>query len=573
MLLSRAWNRYNAPKESMMAIVTMLLKLLGGLALFMYGMERTSDGIQRAAGEKLQNTLNFMTKNSVMAVLSGALVTVAVQSSSATTVMLITFVNAGLLTLTQGIGVIMGANIGTTLTGWIIAAVGIAKFSIASLAVPIFGFGFFMSISKRRSDSFRSYGNALAGLALIFLGLGFIADAIPEPSRDMLLFLQRFSDMGFVAIILAVLAGTVFTLLINASSATLAIVIAMASQGIIDFNIAAALTLGANIGTTLDAFLASIAAGASTNAKRAAWAHILFNVLGTTWVVIIFRPFIAFVDWAVPGPINAQSVGIHIAMLHTLFNGANTLILLPFVKQYAALLSRLIPEKPGEAEMHAIYLPRSPMATPELSLIQARKEIGDMAALARSMFDRVRVDFETEPADFDAEIEWFTAKENYADTMHEELSKFLLAITTTDLSDKTRNRVGVKLRIISELESMTDECLSIAFLLKKKRGKRLRFETESLAALKPLADLVEEFLAFVAEHLHVGMTEIELGMASEMEDKIDAFKKHLKKLARKRLQEGADVKAELLYIDLIRHVEKMGDCAYAVAEELRHFSV
>jgi len=556
-----------------MDIVTMFLKLLGGLALFMYGMERTSDGIQRAAGEKLQSTLNFMTKNSLMAVLTGTVVTVAVQSSSATTVMLITFVNAGLLTLTQGIGVIMGANIGTTLTGWIIAVIGIAKFSIASLAVPIFGLGFFMSITKRRSDAFKSYGNALMGLALIFLGLGFIADAIPNPSPDMLLFLRSFSDLGFIAIILAVLAGTLFTILINASSATLAIVIAMASQGIIDFNIAAALTLGANIGTTFDAFLASIASGASTSAKRAAWAHILFNVLGTIWVVIFFKPFMTLVDWAVPGPIGPRSIGIHIAMLHTLFNAVNTLVLLPFVGKYAALLRRIIPEKPGEAEMRAIYLPKTLMATPELSLIHARKEIADMAGIAQAMFGRIRGNFEKEAPDFDAEIQWFTAKENYADLMHEELSKFLIAVTTTDLSERTRGRVGMKLRIISELESMTDECLSIAFLLKKKRSKRLRFEPEALAALKPFSDLVDEFLAFIAARLHVGLTEIELGMASEMEDKIDAFKKHLKKLARKRLKGGADVKAELLYIDLIRHVEKMGDCAYAIAEELRHFSV
>ena len=556
-----------------MDIVTMFLKLLGGLALFMYGMERTSDGIQRAAGEKLQSTLNFMTKNSLMAVLTGTVVTVAVQSSSATTVMLITFVNAGLLTLTQGIGVIMGANIGTTLTGWIIAVIGIAKFSIASLAVPIFGLGFFMSITKRRSDAFKSYGNALMGLALIFLGLGFIADAIPNPSPDMLLFLRSFSDLGFIAIILAVLAGTLFTILINASSATLAIVIAMASQGIIDFDIAAALTLGANIGTTFDAFLASIASGASTSAKRAAWAHILFNVLGTIWVVIFFKPFMTLVDWTVPGPIGPQSIGVYIAMLHTLFNSANTIILLPFVGKYAALLERIIREKPGEAEMRAIYLPKTLMATPELSLIHARKEIADMAGIAQAMFGRIRGNFEKEAPDFDAEIQWFTAKENYADLMHEELSKFLIAVTTTDLSERTRGRVGMKLRIISELESMTDECLSIAFLLKKKRSKRLRFEPEALAALKPFSDLVDEFLAFIAARLHVGLTEIELGMASEMEDKIDAFKKHLKKLARKRLKGGADVKAELLYIDLIRHVEKMGDCAYAIAEELRHFSV
>jgi len=499
--------------------------------------------------------------------------------------MLITFVNAGLLSLTQAIGVIMGANIGTTLTGWIIAAVGIAKFSIISLAVPLFGIGFFMSIAKRKSDSFRSYGNAIMGLAFIFLGLDFIERAIPTPSASALLFLQNFSKLGYGAILISVLVGTVFTMLVNASSATLAIVIAMASQGIIDFNIAAALTLGANIGTTLDAFLASISTGTNTNARRAAWAHILFNVLGTVWVVILFKPFISLVDWVVPSPIEPKSIGVHIAMLHTLFNTLNTLLLLPFVRQYASFLERIIKEKPGEAELRTFYLPKTLMATPELSLIRARKEISEMVTLARTMFDRSRSLFtekltneskaspdtaNTASIDMDAEIEWFIAKENYADSMHEGLTKYLLSITSMDLSERTRERVNIKLRIVSELENMTDECLSIAFIIKKKHDKKLEFDPESVAALDPFGELVDEFLDFIAERLNVGINQEELKIASEMEDRIDDYKRRLKKTARYRLDRGADVRAELLYIDLIRHIEKIGDCAYAIAEELRN---
>ncbi len=563
----------------------MALTLIGGLALFMYGMERSSESIQRAAGERLQSALNMMTKNSIVGVLTGAIVTILVQSSSATTVMLITFVNAGLLSLTQAIGVIMGANIGTTLTGWIIAAVGIAKFSIISLAVPLFGIGFFMSIAKRKSDSFRSYGNAIMGLAFIFLGLDFIERAIPTPSASALLFLQNFSKLGYGAILISVLVGTVFTMLVNASSATLAIVIAMASQGIIDFNIAAALTLGANIGTTLDAFLASISTGTNTNARRAAWAHILFNVLGTVWVVILFKPFISLVDWVVPSPIEPKSIGVHIAMLHTLFNTLNTLLLLPFVRQYASFLERIIKEKPGEAELRTFYLPKTLMATPELSLIRARKEISEMVTLARTMFDRSRSLFtekltneskaspdtaNTASIDMDAEIEWFIAKENYADSMHEGLTKYLLSITSMDLSERTRERVNIKLRIVSELENMTDECLSIAFIIKKKHDKKLEFDPESVAALDPFGELVDEFLDFIAERLNVGINQEELKIASEMEDRIDDYKRRLKKTARYRLDRGADVRAELLYIDLIRHIEKIGDCAYAIAEELRN---
>jgi len=346
----------------------------------------------------------------------------------------------------------------------------------------------------------------------------------------------------------------------------------MAAQGLIPFELAAALTLGANIGTTIDAFLASISAGASTNAKRAAWAHILFNILGTVWVVIAFKPFIALVDWIVPGSVGPSSLGLHIAMLHTLFNSLNTLVMLPLVSKYAALLTRLIPERPGESEIRAIYLPKSLMATPELSLLQARKEIGDMAQLARSMFARVRRASESQEIDYASEIEWFTAKENFADSMYEELSKFLLAITTSDLSDKTRLRVGIKLRIVSELENITDECLSLAMLLKKKSTKGLLFRPDSYAALQPLSDHVDAFLAFVDDRLHRGITEIELAMASEMEDEIDEDKKRLKKQARQRLKEGADVKSELLYIDFVRHMEKIGDYVYAIAGELRSYS-
>ncbi|HQL33542.1 MAG TPA: Na/Pi symporter, partial [Treponemataceae bacterium] len=282
------------------SIIVIVFKLLGALGLFMFGMELSSTGIQRAAGDRLQGTVNFMTRNRFVAVFTGVLVTVVIQSSSATTVMVVSFVNAGLLNLVQAIGVIMGANIGTTLTGWIIAAVGVQKFSIAAIAVPLFGLGFFMSLMKQKGDTVVSYGEGLMGFAMIFLGLEYLAKAIPDPSPDALLFLKNFADKGWFAILVCVLVGTVFTMLINASSATIAIVIGLSAKGILSFEMAAAITLGANIGTTFDSFLVSL--GTNTNAKRAAWAHILFNVIGTVWVVVVLRPFITLVDWITPGP-------------------------------------------------------------------------------------------------------------------------------------------------------------------------------------------------------------------------------------------------------------------------------
>jgi phosphate:Na+ symporter len=554
-----------------MPILSMVIELVGGLAMFMYGMELTSEGIQRAAGDRLQRTVNFMTRNRLMAVATGAAVTVLVQSSSALSVMVVSFVNAGLLSLVQAIGVIMGANIGTTLTGWIIAAVGVQKFSIAAIAVPIFGLGFFMSLMKRRSDSFRSYGTAFMGFGMIFLGLNFLSKAIPKPSGEVLLFLQGVSNLGFLSVIIAVLVGIVFTVLINASSATLAIVIALAAEGVIDFRMAAALTLGANIGTTFDAFLASIAANTSTNAKRSGWAHILFNVIGTVWVVIVFDPFLMLVDWAVPGPIGPASVGAHIAMLHTLFNTANTLVLLPFIKQYAGLLERLFKERPGEVEARAklAYLPIPMMTTPELSLLHARKELGDMAGVARKMFARFRGDLRACPADYAAEVEWFRRYETYADEMQEELARFLLEITRQDVGERSQANIGHMLRVVDELENMTDSCMSLSLLLERCAKKDLAFDPDELEALAPYTLIVDEFLRFVGESVGGPIDDEALALAAEFEDQVDAFRKELKKVARKRLKAGAEVKTELLFIDMVRHIEKIGDYAFSISEALR----
>jgi phosphate:Na+ symporter len=549
----------------------MIFELVGGLAMFMYGMELTSEGIQRAAGDRLQQAVNFMTKNRVMAVLTGAIVTILIQSSSATSVMVISFVNAGLLSLVQAIGVIMGANIGTTLTGWIIAVVGVQKFSIAAIAVPIFGIGFFMTLETKRSGSFRSYGRALMGFGMIFLGLGVISKAIPAPSGDILRFLDRVSNLGFLSVVIAVATGIVFTVLVHASAATMAIVIALAVQGVIDFRMAAAITLGANIGTTIDAFLASLAANTKANAKRACWAHILFNVIGTVWVMIVFDPFLKLVDFVVPGPIVAASIGAHIAMLHTLFNTVNTIVLLPFIGQYARLLERLFKEKPEEAEARArlAYLPLGLLPTPELSILHARKELGDMAGVARTMFARFRSDLKACPADIGAEVEWFRGYETYADEMQEELAKFLLEITRQDVREKTQANIGQMLRIVDELENVTDSCMSLALLLERCEKKSLALDKDEIDALAPYTLLVDEFLHFVSEKLGGPIDDEALALAVEFEDKVDNFRKDLKKIARKRLKAGADVKTELLFIDMVRHVEKIGDYAYSVAEALR----
>jgi len=270
-------------------IIRMIFEMAGALALFMFGMQLSSDGIQRAAGDKLQRTVNFMTKNTVMATITGMIITILIQSSSATSVMMVSFVNAGLLNLVQSIGVMLGSNIGTTLTGWLVAVAGLKKFSVVSLAIPIFGIGFFMSLAKKRGTVFTSTGEALMGFSLLFLGLEFMANAIPNPSNDLILKLQAFEGKGWIAILAGIGIGCVFTMLINASSATIAITIGFAMKGIISYDTAAAIVLGANVGTTFDSFLASI--GTNTAAKRSAWGNIIFNIAGALIIALLFRPF------------------------------------------------------------------------------------------------------------------------------------------------------------------------------------------------------------------------------------------------------------------------------------------
>ncbi len=549
-------------------IVRIVLELGGSIAIFLYGMQLCSDGIQRAAGDRLQKTVNFMTSNRLMGVLTGALVTVLIQSSSATTVMVVSFVNAGLLSLTQAIGVIMGANVGTTLTGWIIAAVGVGKFDILTLAVPLFGLGFFLSLLRRRSANLRPLGETLMGFAIIFLGLNFLSHSIPAPGGDALLFLQNLAGSGWLAIILCVLAGMVFTVLVSASSATQAIAIGMAIKGVISFEMAAALTLGANIGTTFNGFLVSLRS--NTMAKRAAWAHILFNLFGSLWVLAVFRPFLSLVDWITPGALSEATVAVHLAMFHTVFNIANTVVLFPFVRHYAALVSGMIRQKPGELCARSVLHYSAPlMGTPELNLVSARKEISDMAGVARGLFSRFVADARQAPQDMEAELRWFTAESAYLNSMRDGLSRFLLETMSHDPAERTQENIHHLLRVVNELDNIAGSCMNLVYLLEKRERKGLEPSKGELAGLEPYYEVALEFMQFIEENASKPISESQLDLATDMENRLDRFRDDLRKKARKRMSAGSDIKAELLYIDMVRHIEKIGDFSFAIAGALR----
>ncbi|MDR2304383.1 MAG: Na/Pi cotransporter family protein [Treponema sp.] len=564
-----------------MAIIGMLISIVGGLCLFLYGMQVMSEGIQRAAGNRMQKVLNFMTGNRFIGVMTGFAVTAIIQSSSAATVMVVSFVNAGLLTLTQSIGVIMGANIGTTVTAWIVSLVGFSL-KISTLALPAVGLGFVMRIIKWK---YKTIGEAIMGFGLLFLGLDFLAKAMPSLNGNEIGFIARVSDLGFVSILIGAGAGIVMTLITHSSSASTAIMLTMAFNGVAGYEMTAAMVLGANIGTTIDAALAGI--GARTAAKRTALVHVLFNVIGVCWAIPLIKPLLALVELVTPGTITAglvrdPMITTHLAMLHTVFNVVNAIIFFPFVKPFASLVSFLIKDTDSEKkDEHYRLVYRGGGAiqdAPELAVIQAGKEMRDMAAVAYSMYDRVSKAF-YELKDVEDREVWveklmqqLSKQEAYVDEMREQLTAFLIECNRHQLGPGSEQNVSRLLRIVADLEYITDDCYSIACILERSAKKDLIFKEKEMILLSPYIALVEEFLSFVHSHLGSRLHSDEAAQAEDFEARIDKLRNKLRKRGRKRIEAGEDVKTELLFIDLVRRLENLGDYCYAISHALSHMA-
>jgi phosphate:Na+ symporter len=554
-----------------MQYVEILFRLIGGLCLFLYGMKVMSDGIQQAAGDRLQRALNFMTRNRFIGVLTGAVVTTVIQSSSATTVMVVSFVNAGLLTLTQSIGVIMGANIGTTTTAWVVSLIGF-KIDISTIALPAVGVGFILGAIKWKH---RELGTAFLGFGFIFLGLQFISGSLPTINPEFLVFIRQISDLGFLSLLIALAVSTGVTLLVHSSAATITLIIALAFGNVITFEIAAAMILGANIGTTIDAILAAI--GTRTAARQTALVHVLFNVVGSIAALVFFRPLLFLVDVLTPGLPNGPNIAAHLAMFHTIFNVFCTLMFLPFVHQFAVLVSFLIKNKPeeqpqGRAPYKLEYSSGVIQNSPELNILRAQKEIRDMAGIASSMFAEASSALQSlkkvEETAVDALIRDMQEKEEIADEMREELTRFLIECTHQPLSRQSDRKVSLLLRIIADLEDMTDDCCGISYILERSVKKDLIFKEQEMAALAPYVGLVEEFLAFVQKQLGSRNTMKQIFYARDLESRIDKSRDKLRKMGRKRIEAGEKVKTELLFIDLVKRIEKLGDWCSNISESL-----
>lgn len=542
-----------------MAIVNAILLLFGSLGFLLYGMRLMSDGVQKSAGEKLQRALGMMTGNSFVGILTGLMITMIIQSSGATTVMVVSFINAGLLTLAQSVGVIFGANIGTTITAWIVSLFGF-NFKISTFAVPIFGIGFFLTILKDSKS--KNIGEAVMGFGLLFMGLSGLSDVFSFDASK-LTFISEIQSLGILSLLVGVVIGTVITALMHSSSAFTAIIITMAYKNIITWEMACAMTLGSNIGSTIDAIMASF--GSNADARRSALIHVMFNVFGTVLVLIFFNPFIDFVVWVTP----STNIAIQISMLHTLFKTLNTLILLPLSKQLI-VLSRVLIKDDAEKSLKNYHLEFTDSAfvkeSAAMHIIRLEKEIADMTDVATNMFDRLQIGImKRNQAFIDEHLEKLADEEDYCDQMHEQLAKYIIECQHLPITETQRNNLSIMVSVVDELEGMTDQVYCAGMLLEKSIEKKMKFMQEDMERLVPYVELARQFLQFIRININKHLNSDKLEMAQELENQIDLYRKNLKKIARKRLESGADVKAELLYIDIVRQIEKIGDHAFAIS--------
>jgi phosphate:Na+ symporter len=545
-------------------MVVKILQFAGSLCFLLYGMKLMSDGIQKNAGKKLQAALDFMTGNRFAGLLTGCILTMIIQSSGATTVMVVSFVNAALITLEQSIGVIFGANIGTTITAWIVALFGFS-FKIESFAVPLFGIGFLLTVVQKWHKE--GIGQAVMGFGLLFIGLGWLSHMF-ELGGGFTEFLTMIEGHGELSLLLAAVIGLFFTALIHSSSAMTAIVITMAYNKMLSWEFSAALVIGSNIGSTIDSVMAAI--GAKANAKRTSLVHVLFNCTTAVLAFVFFRPLLAFVDWIVPGPVYG-SIQYHIAMLHTVFNVIGTIVFIPWTKQIASLMTRIIPDDKEAAVSvyHLEFSEKIAAESPEACVIQAQKEIGVFADVVVEMFDGIQMGFMKRDESFIAEhFERIAHQEDYTDQMHEQLTRYLIKCSRLDISEYSQNNISVMLQISEDLESMGDECLNVAMQIKKSVEKKLPFKKEDMDRLLPYVELARQLLYFIHKNISHKLNQDQMDFAREIENQIDSERHDLKKIARERLETGANVKAELLYIDIVRQIEKIGDRCFSIAGEL-----
>jgi phosphate:Na+ symporter len=551
------------------------LTLIGSLVLFLFGMKLMSESLQKVAGNNLRKILAAMTSNRVFGVLTGIITTMAVQSSSATTVMIVSFVNAGLLSLIEAIGVIMGANVGTTVTAWLISLVGF-KVNISALSLPLIGLSFPLIFSKKGSR--KAWGEVLMGFALLFIGLDLLKNSVPDINSNpaILEFLQSYTNYGFASYLIFLLIGTILTVVIQSSSASTALTLVMCYNGWIPFDMAAAMILGENVGTTITANLAAIVA--NTSAKRAAFAHLVFNLIGVTWILFVFSPVLRVIadmtekiDGASPF-VNAASIPIALSIFHTSFNVANVLLQVWFVKTIAKFVTRIIKKKGEDEEEFSLkYLYTGLLNTSELSIIQARKEIIEYGVLSQKMFEYAkRMYRETDEKKFKKLLDKMEKSEIKMDELEIEIANYLTQISEGDLSIIGSRKIRTLLKITDNIESLADTSYNISRVLNRKRKRKIWFTPEQREDIQNMFNLIDKSFKIVIVALNdLQHDTVNLDDILEIERQINEFRDYLRKQNAKNIADKKySYQSSVVYVDLFTLCEVMGDHLINIAEAL-----
>ncbi|HZK24073.1 MAG TPA: Na/Pi cotransporter family protein [Oscillospiraceae bacterium] len=516
-----------------------IIQLFGGLALFLYGMTLMASGMQKAAGDRLRKILEFLTTKPIVAVLTGALATMLVQSSSTTTVMLVGFVNAGLMTLTQAVGTILGANIGTTITAQLVS------FKVSNLVYPAITIGGLLNFFGGRR-SYRYFGQAILGFGILFLGMTVMSESM-EPLRQNQFFINLMVSFGRIPI-LGVLIGAVFTGIIQSSSATTGIVIAMTMQGVLGLPAALAMTLGSNIGTCVTALLACIGTGLS--ARRAAVAHLLFNVTGVVIALVFFNQFLDFVL------LTGNSVTRQTANAHTLFNVINTLLFLPFLKQFVAVVTRLVPGEEAAIEMGAKYLDKHILRTPDIALNGVRQECLRMAAQAREMVSEamqylIKGDKKI--------VQHVQQKEDLVDSLEKEITIYLAELAQHSLTQEQSREMSALMHVVNDLERIGDHAQNIIQLAEEKNEDRLPFSELAIDELQEMYEKVDEMItmaiaAFAKNDMHLA------GEVVDQDDIVDNIERSLRRSHISRINDQVCFPPSgVIFLDVISNLERIAD--------------
>lgn len=556
-----------------------ILELIGALGFFIYGMKEMSEGIQKVAGSKMREILRVMTSNRFLGVFTGFLVTALVQSSSASTVMIVSFVNAGLLSLVESIGVIMGANIGTTITAWLISILGF-KVKISALALPIIAIGFPMMFSSR--TVFKSWAQVFIGFALLFMGLDALKHAVPDlkSNPEILAFLSNYADMGYFSTLIFIGVGTILTLVVQSSSAAMALTLVMCFEGWIPFELAAAMVLGENIGTTITANLAALVG--NVHAKRAAGAHFVFNIFGVLWMILAFPFFLQGIGWFMntymgmhpfseDALYNSEHIPIALSIFHSTFNILNVILLIGFVPFIAKTVERLIKSKGDDEDFTLEFIGRGLVQTPEISLAEAENEVAKFAALNVKGVAKISDLIDEKESKVQKKlIDKIKDYEDHSDVIELKVAEFLMKLSKSQLSGDASKRIQSLLSVVNHMESIADIYYQMSKSVERKIEKKIWFEENHREDLRSMRGLIDESMSIMIGDINKSPSEISLDKAIELEQKINLKRNKLRTKNFKNIEKGeVNLETGLIFMDLVSGYEKIADNVIHISQALR----